>query len=244
MALTYPLDQIRTLAQAGTPRDVSLSKFYSLISNNPKSLYKGCVSVIETITVSNFIYFYLLEASKRNVYSPFLSSTIAAVINTILTEPLWKATMVIKTTTTDPLPSLPFVIHQTVQRDGPLSLWSGTRISLYLVSNPIIQFTTYEMLKKGRKISPLKAFILGAISKSIATIFTYPLQVAQTRLRLYTTGTKTSILQILSHLYETEGVSGLFRGCHAKLFQTVLTAAFMFAFYERVVRLISQRRKR
>ena len=240
MALTYPLDQTRTLAQAGDTSDAS--KVLSLITNNPKIFYKGCVSVIETITISNFIYFYLLEVSKRKFDSPFLSSTIAAIFNTIITEPLWKATMVIKTAkSTDHPPTLPAVLHRIAKNDGVLSLWSGTRVSLYLVSNPIIQFTIYEMLKRGKNISPLKAFIFGAISKSLATISTYPLQVAQTRLRLQSSN--ATILLILSDLYQREGVCGLYRGCHAKLFQTVLTAAFMFAFYERIVGMITRREK-
>ena len=239
MALTYPLDQIRTLAQAGDSDTMALIE---KIFTDPQSLYRGCVSVIETVAVSNFIYFYLLEYSKRNFKSPLLASTIAGVLNILITEPLWKASTAIKMSSSDSR-SLPAVLVRMAKKDGVSSLWSGTRVSLYLVSNPIIQFTTYEWLKKGKQVTPFQAFLLGAISKSIATISTYPLQVAQTRLRL-PSAKNSSILQILSDLYTRDGLHGLFRGCNAKLYQTVLTAAFMFAFYERIVALIATRKRR
>ena len=249
MALTYPLDQIRTLAQAQDFPDKSnlYQKLLFLIQNDPKSLYRGCVSVIETIAISNFIYFYILQFSKRffgknTKNSALLSSTFAAVLNTVITEPLWKASTVIKMTNSND--SLFQVVYKLASRDGILSLWSGTRVSLYLVSNPIIQFTIYESLKNrangGGEISSSRAFFIGAVSKSIATVTTYPLQVAQTRLRIPSNSRK-SMLEILSELFATQGIEGLFRGCSAKLYQTVLTAAFLFAFYERLVRIIAKK---
>ena len=239
MALTYPLDQIRTLAQAGDSDTMFLvSEFFK----NPQKLYHGCVSVLETVSISNFVYFYLLELSKRNFKSPLVASTIAGILNTIITEPLWKASTAIKMAPSDS-PSLPVVLYRMAKQEGISSLWSGTRVSLYLVSNPIIQFTTYELMKAGKPVTPFRAFILGAIAKSIATLSTYPLQIAQTRLRL-PSFKNSSIIQILNDLYAREGVPGLYRGCNAKLYQTVLTAAFMFAFYERIVGMIAKRKRR
>ncbi len=44
------------------------------------------------------------------------------------------------------------------------------------------------------------------------------------------------MLSCLREVYEANGVPGLFKGLGAKLTQTVLNAAFMFAFYETILR--------
>jgi adenine nucleotide transporter 17 len=69
-------------------------------------------------------------------------------------------------------------------------LWNGTLASLVLVSNPTIQFFAYDKLKvllenykNSKNFNSWEIFFLGAIAKLIATILTYPLQIAQSRLR-------------------------------------------------------------
>ena len=68
--------------------------------------------------------------------------------------------------------------------------YKGIGPSLMLVSNPIIQFVSYEkmiqFLKEKQNVSNLDSltyFICGAIAKSIATFATYPLQVMKTQLQ-------------------------------------------------------------
>ena len=86
---------------------------------------------------------------------------------------------------------------------------------------------------------PYEAFIVGALAKGIATVATYPLQLAQTVLRLSTDeggGSNNEqqyrgTLHCLLKLYQKGGLSKLFTGMRAKLLQTVLTAAFTFLTY-------------
>ena len=78
----------------------------------------------------------------------------------------------------------------------------------------------------------LEAFVVGGLSKLIATILTYPLQVAQTELRA---GSKyKGTLHCLITIYQEEGISGWFKGFSAKIVQTVLTSAAMFLIYEKL----------
>jgi adenine nucleotide transporter 17 len=240
MAITYPLEQIRTLQQAEDS-----SKVWILVKDKGLViLYQGCSAVLETVSLSNFLYFYSAQYAKKllekRVKNPVIlalsSSTLAGVANVALTEPLWKANTILKTMPVDKVKSenLLSVLKTNTQNHGLASLWSGTGVSLWLVANPVIQFSIYEFLKKRRKnLSALQAFVLGAMSKAIATILTYPLQVAQTRLRMERFK-HLSMLVVLRALLAEKGISGLFQGCSAKLAQTVLTAAFMFAFYERI----------
>jgi adenine nucleotide transporter 17 len=77
------------------------------------------------------------------------------------------------------------------RQEGVASLWNGTVPSLILVSNPAIQFMTYEAIKRrlhvmfGKQhLSGLVYFFVGAVAKAVATMATYPLQLVQTKLRV------------------------------------------------------------
>ena len=145
------------------------------------------------------------------------------------------------------------------------SLWAGLVPSLFLVSNPAIQTVTYEKLllwyedSISRTCAPFEFFILAAIGKALATLLTYPLQVAQSQQQNNAgrkpnggngiTAQPPSLITILLKVYSKQGVSGLFRGIYAKLWQTILNSAFMYMTYETVQRfitmvLMSQRRRR
>ncbi len=275
MGLTYPLEQLRTLLQAGDLEESSIPKKYMvfgpivgrimyIVQEDPRGvglLYQGCGSVLETVAIANFMYFYTFQFTIGRIKSRFpnlsspnvvavTSSTLAAVLNVLATEPLWKVTTILKTkkknlTSAEPVPSLIGQLIISAREEGIAGLWRGTSVSLWLVANPIIQFTVYEYLKRmvsRRKLTTaVHAFIFGALSKAAATVATYPLQVAQTRVRM---NGNARFLEVLAELYAKRGIEGMFQGCSAKLAQTVLTAAFMFAFYEQIAVLLRSAIKR
>lgn len=78
---------------------------------------------------------------------------------------------------------------------------------------------------------------MGACAKAIATIVTYPIQLAQTRKRHGCNGDISSAALLLSIL-KRKGPAALFQGLEAKLLQTVLTAAFMLMTYEKIARFV------
>ena len=69
-------------------------------------------------------------------------------------------------------------ILKIINEDGLKAFWQGVIPALILVVNPIIQYTTFEQMKsrieKMKKLGNLDYFLLGAISKLIATGATYP----------------------------------------------------------------------
>lgn len=82
---------------------------------------------------------------------------------------------------------------------------------------------------------------MGAVAKAVATLLTYPLQLAQSRLRANATSKspeKSSTLGILLKISNRDGFGGMFKGMNAKLWQTVLTAAFQFLTYEQLAKFI------
>ncbi len=131
--------------------------------------------------------------------------------------------------------------------EGIGALWKGVGPSLILVSNPSIQFVAYENVRKiaqaradaaKRQLNAFEFFLLGAIAKAVATVLTYPLQVAQSKLRADRGKAKNpsernynGTVDTIAKIYAKDGLAGLFRGMTAKLWQTVLTAAFQFMAY-------------
>ena len=166
-------------------------------------------------------------------------------------------------------PTLWNVMQRIIQSEGISSLWNGTSTSLLLVSNPIIQHFMYEQLRtiilgrrqqrarqrvdgKALSLLPIEAFLFGAVAKAVATVATYPLQLAQILLRLqrkklqsdqqgsnskdiHDTTIYSGTLDCLVKQFSSRGISGLFQGMNAKLLQTVLTSAFTFLTYEQTL---------
>ena len=65
--------------------------------------------------------------------------------------------------------------RQIVEEDGITGLWTGIKPGLVLTVNPAITYGVFERVKSilapdGQKLTPLKAFSLGATSKTLATV--------------------------------------------------------------------------
>mmetsp|Transcript_12447 Transcript_12447/g.26899 ORF Transcript_12447/g.26899 Transcript_12447/m.26899 type:complete len:399 (-) Transcript_12447:591-1787(-) len=263
-------------------------------------LYRGVSPVVCTLGISNYVFFYALSLIKkllatdrdgdkgnRSKAMSLLSSSLAGVINVLLTNPLWVANLRIVQGLKQHAkikdvrePGLFEVMGQIAREEGVAHLWSGTWASVLLVSNPVIQYFVFEQLRLlilGRRrrryakerqqisasspvgfLSPVEAFAIGAISKTVATVATYPVQLAQTVLRLQEKGgaqqqqqqqarqqesplssanVDGGTLQCLARLYEEGGISACYAGMNAKLLQTVVTSSFMFLTYEQILAL-------
>ena len=226
-------------------------------------LYRGVKPVISTLAASNFIFFYLnalmrsiiVKSSKASrSYQLLVASCLAGVANVLLTNPLWVVnTRIVAGDASDK--SFLQEMRHIIRTEGIRHLWSGTITSLLLVSNPVIQFFAYEELKgmlllrksgDALALRGLEAFVLGAMSKALATVLTYPLQLAQVVLRLQhhekdvprdesCPAPYRGTLDCLVRLYRRDGLEGLFTGMRAKLLQTVMTAAFTFLTYEQIL---------
>lgn len=232
------------------------------------SLYQGLFPVLVTLCCSNFVYFYTYnglktilqeEGSKPGPLKDLLMAFVSGVINVLITNPLWVVNTRIKLQglkcgtesqkTTPPTTYRGILdgLCKIISQEGVRALWNGTSASLILASNPSIQFMVYETVKryfqqffKSKDLSGFLYFTIGAVSKTVATIVTYPLQILQSRLRASTKKSENSkkVAQSLLDIIRSEGFLGLYRGMEAKLVQTVLTAALMFMCYEKIAALI------
>jgi adenine nucleotide transporter 17 len=181
---------------------------------------------------------------------------VAGVINVLLTTPLWMvSTQLALQAKNDkamdgekPYAGIWDGLVQCFKAEGIEGLWKGFGPNLVLVSNPTIHFFTYERIRiwmskiahaRGSKISSSEFFLMGALAKAIATVVTYPIQIVQTQLRNDRKNGEgkrkyTGAMDCFFKILQARGMEGLFRGMMAKLYQTVLTAAFQFMTYEQM----------
>ena len=174
----------------------------------------------------------------------------------------------------EPMPNLWEMMHQIAKDEGILQLWHGTISSLLLVSNPAIQYFLYEQIRvwvlgiKNRRgsaagvsslqLTAMEAFVFGALSKTVATVVTYPLQLGQVLIRLRKNEVKeleeahhpnnndmkleqyNGMTDCLYQQYTLGGFSSLFQGMSSKLVQTVGQASFIFVTYEQMLALVAK----
>jgi adenine nucleotide transporter 17 len=121
--------------------------------------------------------------------------------------------------------------------EGPARLFAGVMPALVLVINPILQYTVFEqlkqMLEKRRRVTPKDAFALGALGKLLATSITYPYITVKSRMHVAGAGAdggREGMASTLKRIVSEEGWSGLYGGIGPKVTQSVITAAFLFAF--------------
>jgi adenine nucleotide transporter 17 len=283
--LLFPLDRLKTLMQV----ESSSVEFQHLAvrvaqEEGRGGFYRGCPVMLQTVGVSNFLYFFLFAGLKQQLQGAIgledgvvvgprvvlVASTAAGVLNMALTEPLWRACVVVQART-GPLASSSdsrggrctsssqetgdrgvfSVVRKMWMEEGPVALWRGLGSSMWLVSNPVIQFFVYDVLKTRSSqddgsILSLHSFLIGAVAKALATVITFPLQVAQSRLRAASNvkcpprPELRGMVPCLFALLSEDGVASLYAGLLPKLLQSVTQAAFMFALYENIHRLISR----
>jgi len=211
------------------------------------------------------------------VFQNLFIASLAGVINVLTTCPLWVANTRLRLQRSDsskggnghgggngekpktkPYDGMMDALSRIAEEEGVLSLWNGAQASLILVSNPTIHFVVYDKViaimsarakELGRKyLNSFEIFVAGAIAKTCATILTYPIQLAQTRLRHVSSKKKegeaaredayANTLDVLIRIFSKDGFLGWFAGLNVKVVQTVLTAAFQFLCYEQIKNLI------
>ena len=273
----YPLNIIRLKLQIDEKlKSQSVLSVANIILREEgiEGLYKGWWSSIVSLGASNFVYFYSYNALKAMYLNSWtkkdtksidpitnlIIATVAGVMNVLITTPLWVAGIRLSLQSSAsksdngevPYKGIFDCLVRITKDEEFLALWKGVGPSLILVSNPSIQFVTYERLraplsklaeKRGKRINAIEFFLIGAVAKTVATVFTYPIQLAQSRLRADKGKDENclernykSTLDVIHKVYVAHGFKGLFKGMEAKLWQTVLTAAFQFLTYEQMRR--------
>ncbi|MCJ1483166.1 hypothetical protein MMC06_003333 [Schaereria dolodes] len=188
------------------------------------------------------------RASKKlTTIESMIAGAIAGSATVLITNPIWVVnTRMTARSQGDTLPfndgkpsKKPSTISTLVslfRKEGPTALFAGVLPALVLVINPILQYTIFEQLKnalerrRGR-VMPRDAFYLGAIGKLMATSITYPYITIKSRMHVASKdGPQDNMIESLRRIIREEGWGGLYKGIGPKVTQSVITAAFLFAF--------------
>jgi len=202
---------------------------------------------------------------KLTTVESMLAGAIAGSATVLLTNPIWVVNTRVTTrqqtqnrdveagagSRPSRPPSTIGTLMSLLKNEGPQALFAGVVPALVLVINPILQYTLFEQMKntveKTRKVTPAIAFLLGALGKLFATSITYPYITVKSQMHVATASDKKEgMVQALRRVIQEEGYSGLYKGIGPKVAQSVLTAAFLFAFkdilYEQTVKLRARKR--
>jgi adenine nucleotide transporter 17 len=169
-------------------------------------------------------------------------------------------------------PAIQLAAYEMLKRHH-LIVRNGSRVVGWIVSSIIYHVkgststaTSYSqdndpVVNNSTDGSAIEHFINALLSKFVATLITYPIQLIQTRQRWSKTPTanndnnKTneettskrqrrwfgaSTIHDLTEIIQQQGFRGLYRGLESKLMQTCLNSALMFVAYEELVEFLTR----
>lgn len=128
-------------------------------------------------------------------------------------------------------------ILQIYKEKGIKGFWTGLQASLILTSNPAITYGVFERLKgiltrKQKTLTSIQVFVIGAISKTLATIVTYPYIMAKVKLQYESESNSAS--KILKREWKKDGFLGLYKGLTAQILKAVLSQSILFVSKEKL----------
>ncbi|XP_061358599.1 peroxisomal adenine nucleotide carrier 1-like [Gastrolobium bilobum] len=270
--ILYPLDTCKTKFQAEVPshghpkyRNLSDVLWEAISTGQVLSLYQGLGTKNLQSFVSQFVYFYGYSYFKRVYLDKSGSKSIGTKANlviaaaagactAIVTQPLDTASSRMQTSAFGKSKGLLKTLAEGTCSDA----FDGLGISLLLTSNPAIQYTVFDQLKeralrnirdeddKGlspASLSAFMAFLLGAISKSVATVLTYPAIRCKVMIQAADIDELTSkrkkklqktVSGVLYAIWKREGILGFFKGLQAQILKTVLSSALLLMIKEKI----------
>ncbi|TQE05092.1 hypothetical protein C1H46_009244 [Malus baccata] len=270
--LLYPLDTCKTRYQAEVRgndrakyRNLSDVFWEAISTRQVLSLYQGLETKNLQSFISQFIYFYGYSYFKRlyvetsgvksiGTRANLVLAAAAGACTAIVTQPLDTASSRMQTSAFGKSKGL----WKTLTEGSWIDAFDGLGISLLLTANPAIQYTVFDQLKlrllkrknkTGKDSSPealsaFTAFVLGAVSKTVATVLTYPairckvmIQAADEddgKTKNPQPKSSKTIPAVLCAIWKREGILGFFKGLHAQILKTVLSSALLLMIKEKI----------
>ncbi|KAF1806412.1 mitochondrial carrier domain-containing protein [Mucor lusitanicus] len=251
----YPLDISTTRLQLKGDNEkkqgiLETIKDIYLKEGGLKGLYAGLDSDTLATVLSSFIYFYCYTALRNiqekmntnmgkssaqlNVAQELFLGAEAALISRFFTTPVSNVTTRLQTAGQNEK-GFKKTALEILKEKGVTGFWTGYRASIVLVSNPSITYFVFEKVKalymraqKKSSLTGLEVFLFSALSKSIATMITYPFIFLRTRMIGNKDGKQKGMLETLKHVVEKDGVLGLYKGMQAQLIKGFFNQGIMY----------------
>mgnify|MGYP003362217488 FL=1 len=219
-----------------------------------KELYAGLSPALVGIMATNSVYYYFYELTAKklraisgtsndlhglNAKQSIAAGVVGGIVSRVATNPIWVANTRMAVSK-GKVGSQFKVMSDIVKNEGWKKLFAGLTPALALVANPVIQYTIFEQLKtivvsrRQHALTAFNALCLGAISKFIATLLTYPYYTVRARMHM-TKGKCASMYRIMMNIFKKEGISSFYNGLGFKLLQSIIGSGFLFYFKEEFV---------
>jgi len=238
--------------------DGALDAIRKVVANEGVSgLYAGMAGSLLGVASTNFAYFYwytvvrTLYMARRTLEGPpgtameLSLGAVAGALAQLFTIPVAVVTTRQQTMSKHERKGMLATAMDVINgEDGWTGLWRGLRASLILVVNPAITYGAYQRLRDalypGKKVlKPWEAFILGSLSKMLATIATQPLIVAKVGLQSKPPPARNgkpfkSFTEVMQYIIEHEGPMALFKGIGPQSLKGLLVQGFLMMTKERI----------
>lgn len=246
-----------------------LSLYQGLGAKNLQSFVSQFIYFYSYSYIKNL---YLSSSKKKRMGTGanIIVAAAAGACTVVITQPLDTASARMQTSNFGKSRSL----WETLAHGNWRQAFDGIGASLILTSNPSIQYTVFEQLKdrilaskkvkniaNGRRassesefsgtspvvLSALTAFLLGALSKTVATVITYPairckvlLQAAETedneqqrQIAGHSERSPKKMIDAIRIIWHREGALGFYKGLQAQILKTILSASLMLMIKEK-----------
>ncbi|KAI5801172.1 mitochondrial carrier domain-containing protein [Geopyxis carbonaria] len=219
-------------------------------------LYAGMAGSLIGVASTNFAYFYWYTI-VRTFYQKRTGSTalstatelslgaISGALAQLFTIPVAVVTTRQQTRPHNaPHLGLLETAKEVLAEDGITGLWRGLKASLVLVVNPAITYGSYQRFREllfsnRQRLTMGESFLLGALSKAVATCATQPLIVAKVGLQSRPPPERNgkpfkSFMEVMRFIIEHEGLLGLFKGIGPQLTKGLLVQGLLMMTKERM----------
>ncbi|KAI8059638.1 mitochondrial carrier domain-containing protein [Gongronella butleri] len=218
-------------------------------------LYAGLGGSLLGTASTNFTYFYCYSFIREQYNKHYKNSgtlstgmelllgAAAGALTTLVTTPVSVVTTRQQTLPVNEREGLAKTCQSIVAEEGVAGLWRGIRPSLVLCVNPAITYGSFEkikqlvlsMLQSTTGLTPGLAFLVGALSKTLATVITYPYIMAKVRLQWKPSKdiqgkvqAYKSAYDVLNRVLKQEGFFGWYKGMSTQITKAVLSQALLF----------------
>ncbi|KAI9297773.1 mitochondrial carrier [Neoconidiobolus thromboides FSU 785] len=230
-------------------------------------VYNGLPTGVLQVMANSFAYFYFYTFIRNHylkratpkvgemhatlpAWAELSVGGVAGILAQLCTLPVSVAVTRQQTTLAEHRKSMIETWKDIIEEDGYSGLWRGLKPSLVLVINPSITYGVFEKckgywlnLKAKRDLTALEIFVIGAISKTIATIVTYPYIMAKVRLQWKAPKHVTDdpeykpykdSIDVLKRVLKNKGLIGWYEGMQAQISKAVLSQIILFLVKEKI----------
>jgi len=191
------------------------------------------------------------------------AAAVAGSASSMVTNPIWVVkTRMFTTPKTSPLAYRNVFdgLYKLAQNEGLRGLFKGSLVSVLSVTTGVVQFVTYEDIKRRRKISIAKSrgqepgattidlsnseyIVLSGLAKLVALGTTYPYQVVRARIQYAPPPDQapyTSVMDVIRRTYKNEGPRAFYKGLSTNAVRILPGTCVTFVVYENLTRLLRQ----